>query len=63
MEYEICVSENGVHLFATHPRSLKDSKSALNLFIRLCERFPNANITLMEYKTTGKVFASNDPSI
>lgn len=38
--FEITVSFRGVHLFATHPRSLTDEAIAYALWDQLKEKFP-----------------------
>lgn len=37
---EIIVSKNGKHLFATHPRSLRDKHEADTVYKELYTRFP-----------------------
>lgn len=40
MTYEINVSLNGVHYFATHPRSLITEREADAMFAAFCAKFP-----------------------
>lgn len=40
MYYEINVTFNGQHLFATHPRSLLTEDAARSLFKCFCKKFP-----------------------
>jgi len=57
MYYEINVSFNGVHLFATHERSLKDRDKANNLFNLFVQKFPVAKgyrVSLVQYRTSGE---------
>lgn len=39
--YEINVAKNGMHLFATHERSLTSEQKALEAFMELRTRFPS----------------------
>lgn len=42
MDYEINVSRHGVHLFATHERSVRDSTKAKSLTKEIRYRFPES---------------------
>ena len=56
MHYEINVSENGQHLFATHERSLTTLGRVKKLYKRLKAAFPEAEgfaITVTRYETIG----------
>ena len=55
--YEINVSLNGRHLFATAERSLMDLESAKTLWYMFLQKFDTKlgfELRLTEYKTTGK---------
>lgn len=55
MGYEINVSKNGKHYFATHERSLPYTKEAEEAFKDLKTRFPEEegfNVTIVYHPTT-----------
>lgn len=55
--YEITVSKNGVHLFATAPRSAIDERKAKGLFVELDQRFPEAEgfkVTCVRWQASGE---------
>jgi hypothetical protein len=57
MHYEINVSLNGAHLFATDARSATTEEVARRLFKCFCEKFPQREgylVTCTYYETTGK---------
>lgn len=57
MHYEINVTLNGAHHFATHERSATDEKKAARLFQDLRQRFPEAQgyqVTASMQHTTGR---------
>lgn len=54
MYYEINVSRNGRHLFATHERSLTDYDAAVALAREFQRGLDDVEITLNRYETTGK---------
>lgn len=54
--YEINVSHNGRHLFATDPRSCKTHTEMLNVFMHLEKRFPKEEgfeVTVTRWETKG----------
>lgn len=53
MSYEINVSENGKHLFATHERSLLTEAAALALAKRLFIAFPHCEVSVTRRETVG----------
>ena len=57
MYYEINVSLNGAHLFATAPRSIGSREELKRIGDLFREKFPEADgykITATEWRTTGK---------
>lgn len=57
MYYEICVSLNGRHLFATAERSITDIHKANTVYKLFKEKFPEADgykITLTKWDKVGK---------
>ena len=55
--YEINVAKNGVHFFATTPRSIQSENSAKTMFDEFTNRFPaneGFNITCVYWKSEGK---------
>lgn len=52
MWYEVNVARHGQHLFATHPRSLRDSDKALEVFHELRQAFPDCQVTLTRHETS-----------
>lgn len=62
MWYEINVSLNGRHLFATHERSITDHFTLKTVYKIFKEKFPSSegyNITVTDYRTTGSVLNLN----
>lgn len=58
MHYEINVSLNGAHLFATAPRSCTDESDARRVYAELDKRFPveeGFSITVTRYSTSGSI--------
>jgi hypothetical protein len=54
--YEINVSLNGRHYFATHERSLTDSEKAVHAYWDLVDRFPKSQgfeVTMTQMKCVG----------
>lgn len=43
VHYEINVSQNGVHLFATHKRSLQTEEDARRVYSLFLNKFPKVN--------------------
>ena len=59
MHYEINVSKDGRHYFATHERSLRQQSEAAKLFADFCLRFPKKEgfeITVTYYSSQGELF-------
>jgi hypothetical protein len=60
MAYEINVSLNGSHYFATHERSLRDSEKAVAMAQHFQKLFPASagyEVTLAHYTHAGTVVA------
>lgn len=58
MYYEINVSLNGQHLFATDKRSITSTQTLETIYNILKEKFPKEegyNITVTKYETVGKI--------
>jgi hypothetical protein len=55
MYYEINISENGKHLFATAERSITDEKQLKIVYDKLATAFPVPQylITVLRYEKTG----------
>lgn len=56
MHYEINVSKNGRHYFATHERSLTDYEKAKEVFADICRCFPESEgfcVSISKYETIG----------
>lgn len=56
MHYEINVSHNGRHLFATAPRSVTSERELRTVFSELHSRFPEAEgfeVTATRWETVG----------
>lgn len=57
MYYEVNISLNGKHFFATNERSITDEHKLKEVYGTLREKFPNEdgyNITVVKYETVGK---------
>jgi len=57
MHYEINVSKDGVHLFATHERSLQENEKALALFKEFQFKFPSIEgykLQMYKYEDVGR---------
>lgn len=54
MRYEINVSRNGRHLFATAKRSLTDERKAIELARELAEWFTDCDISVTRWEETGR---------
>lgn len=57
MYYEINVSLNGKHFFATTERSITDKQKLIEVYNVFLEKFPKSEgygITVTEYKTVGQ---------
>jgi hypothetical protein len=57
MNFEINISKNGKHFFATAKRSCTDSIKAYEVLKELAARFPDSEgyaITLTKYSTSGR---------
>ena len=54
MRYEINVSRNGRHLFATTKRSLTDERKAIELARELAEWFTDCDISVTRWEETGR---------
>ena len=57
MYYEINVSFNGQHLFATNERSIRDTQKLEDVYKILKEKFPaeeGYHINVTRYETTGR---------
>jgi hypothetical protein len=55
--YDINVSKNGIHLFATHPRSLVNEDDAKELAVLLRSKFPVSegyDVSVTYWQATGK---------
>jgi hypothetical protein len=66
MHYEINVSLNGRHYFATHNRSIHDRATAERIYWDFVERFPKHqgfDITVAECQTTGRYFKPKRPKV
>lgn len=64
MYYEINVSKDGVHYFATAERSLTTNAQALNMYTHFCGLFPERDgyeIRVTSYETTGRRIKFNRP--
>lgn len=62
MTYEINVSKNGAHYFATHERSLMTLKDAMQLATHFSTVFPEDEgykVTLKKYETIGREIEFN----
>ena len=62
MNYEINVSLNGVHLFATHERSLTSRRAADTLYTLFCQKFPLCDgyvVTMSERSNSSRYLATN----
>lgn len=58
MNYEINISKNGIHFFATHERSVSSSKKLKEIYPILKEKFPEEEgylISVTKYERIGKV--------
>lgn len=58
MYYEINVSLNGQHLFATDKRSITDTQKLEVIYNILKEKFPKEkgyNLNVTKYETVGKI--------
>lgn len=65
MYYEINVSKNGKHYFATAERSLRDEDEARAAYFDFCERFPSSDgfsITVTRWESYGKVIRFDEES-
>ena len=63
MYYEINVSLNGQHLFATDKRSVTSTQTLENIYKILKEKFPTEegyNINVTQYETVGKFINMNN---
>lgn len=63
MYYEINVSFNGIHLFATHKRSITDLKTCKRLVRLFVEKFPAStgyHIGVSRYSEAGKILDVNE---
>ena len=61
MYYEINVSRNGAHLFATHERSLLTEEQAWSLFRELASKFPREQghvVSMSRWSTHGEPLVS-----
>lgn len=61
--YEINVSLNGIHLFATHKRSVQTEKQLKKIYAIFKEKFPKSegyNITIIRYSNIGIVLEEKD---
>lgn len=66
MHYEINVSKNGKHYFATHPRSLTYSDDAIQALKDFRARFPESEGFLCictEYSSLGRNIESDQQSV
>jgi hypothetical protein len=57
MHYEINVSLNGEHFFATHSRSIVDSRKLKEVYGEMVERFPRSDgfaVSVVRVETTGR---------
>lgn len=52
MHYEVNVSENGQHVFATHERSLMNLDEIFTLALRLHKAFPKRDISVRRKEAT-----------
>jgi hypothetical protein len=60
MHYEINVSHHGVHLFATHERSLQQLYKAEELMSIFSQKFPRSegyHVSCTEWRSEGKIIA------
>lgn len=58
MYYEICVSLNGVHFFATAERSLRSEEKYLQALEVFKQKFPNSEgyaLSATRWEKTGKI--------
>ena len=63
MYYEINVSLNGMHLFATHERSINTREKLKKVYIIFKEKFPESegyNIMVTSCSKVGKVLSKED---
>lgn len=60
MYYEINVSRNGKHLFATAERSLQTSKQALTLYREFEAKFPDCEILISQITKVGRYIPATD---
>ena len=63
MYYEINISLNGQHFFATNERSITDKHKLNKVYKELKEKFTNEdgyNITVTKYETVGKYIDMGD---
>jgi hypothetical protein len=63
MHYEINVTKNGKHFFATHARSATTSREAAKIYQEIATRFPESEgfgLTVTEWRSHGSVIAPED---
>jgi hypothetical protein len=58
MHFEINVSLDGKHFFATHDRSIQDIEKCKRVYSELADRFPKSegfNITITKWESHGTI--------
>ncbi len=63
MYYEINVSKDGVHLFATAERSIPTASWARKVLEYICEKFPESegfSVTIFRWEKTGTGFTPEE---